>query len=170
MAQVQNIAVTHGHRLTAAEAHSLAISWDKKCESDKNGNIRYADVENSPAAATGVYPSFYPPHFLICLFSLWQASRRMWTCLCGNSLYFFNNAKDTHVSFRPYIMFPVHHSVWYWNILCVCVTVCGEAGPQWVCVPEGWLQPGQKPWGSQTHSPHEGWRDQTHSKCRESYL
>uniref|UniRef100_A0AAX7U3V1 Signal transducing adaptor family member 2a n=1 Tax=Astatotilapia calliptera TaxID=8154 RepID=A0AAX7U3V1_ASTCA len=25
-----------------------------------------------------------------------KASRRLWTCLCGNSLYFFNNAKDTH--------------------------------------------------------------------------
>ncbi|KAF5897301.1 semaphorin-4E-like isoform X1, partial [Clarias magur] len=23
-------------------------------------------------------------------------SRRLWTCLCGNTLYFFNNAKDTH--------------------------------------------------------------------------
>uniref|UniRef100_A0A3B4Z6C8 Signal-transducing adaptor protein 2-like n=1 Tax=Stegastes partitus TaxID=144197 RepID=A0A3B4Z6C8_9TELE len=22
--------------------------------------------------------------------------KRLWTCLCGNSLYFFNNAKDTH--------------------------------------------------------------------------
>uniref|UniRef100_A0A3B5LIV3 Signal transducing adaptor family member 2a n=1 Tax=Xiphophorus couchianus TaxID=32473 RepID=A0A3B5LIV3_9TELE len=25
-----------------------------------------------------------------------KASRRLWTCLCGNSLYFFNNAKDAH--------------------------------------------------------------------------
>ncbi|XP_034051893.1 signal-transducing adaptor protein 2a isoform X1 [Gymnodraco acuticeps] len=25
-----------------------------------------------------------------------KASRRLWTCLCGNSLYFFNNAKDSH--------------------------------------------------------------------------
>ncbi|XP_013876391.1 signal-transducing adaptor protein 2a isoform X1 [Austrofundulus limnaeus] len=25
-----------------------------------------------------------------------KASRRLWTCLCGNSLYFFNNAKDIH--------------------------------------------------------------------------
>uniref|UniRef100_A0A8D2ZPZ2 Signal transducing adaptor family member 2a n=1 Tax=Scophthalmus maximus TaxID=52904 RepID=A0A8D2ZPZ2_SCOMX len=25
-----------------------------------------------------------------------KASRRLWTCLCGNSLYFFNSAKDTH--------------------------------------------------------------------------
>ncbi|KAM9719458.1 signal-transducing adaptor protein 2a isoform 1-T1 [Menidia menidia] len=24
-----------------------------------------------------------------------KASRRLWTCLCGNSLYFFSNAKDT---------------------------------------------------------------------------
>ncbi|XP_063076497.1 signal-transducing adaptor protein 2a [Engraulis encrasicolus] len=25
-----------------------------------------------------------------------KVSRRLWTCLCGNSLYFFNNTKDTH--------------------------------------------------------------------------
>ncbi|XP_072220450.1 signal-transducing adaptor protein 2a [Leuresthes tenuis] len=25
-----------------------------------------------------------------------KASRRLWACLCGNSLYFFSNAKDTH--------------------------------------------------------------------------
>ncbi|KAM7400843.1 hypothetical protein PAMA_005157 [Pampus argenteus] len=25
-----------------------------------------------------------------------KASKRLWTCLCGNALYFFNNAKDTH--------------------------------------------------------------------------
>ncbi|XP_053508029.1 signal-transducing adaptor protein 2a isoform X2 [Ictalurus furcatus] len=25
-----------------------------------------------------------------------KVSRRLWTCLCGNTLYFFNNAKDTH--------------------------------------------------------------------------
>ncbi|KAM4728535.1 signal-transducing adaptor protein 2a isoform 1-T1 [Anableps anableps] len=25
-----------------------------------------------------------------------KASRRLWTCLCGNSLYFFNTAKDAH--------------------------------------------------------------------------
>lgn len=33
----------------------------------------------------------------VCLHSQ-QAFRRLWTCLCGNSLYFFNNAKDTNVS------------------------------------------------------------------------
>ncbi|XP_029477050.1 signal-transducing adaptor protein 2a isoform X1 [Oncorhynchus nerka] len=25
-----------------------------------------------------------------------KISRRLWTCLCGNTLFFFNNAKDTH--------------------------------------------------------------------------
>uniref|UniRef100_A0A8B9H5L6 Signal transducing adaptor family member 2a n=1 Tax=Astyanax mexicanus TaxID=7994 RepID=A0A8B9H5L6_ASTMX len=25
-----------------------------------------------------------------------RVSRRLWTCLCGNTLYFFNSAKDTH--------------------------------------------------------------------------
>ncbi|XP_061549291.1 signal-transducing adaptor protein 2a isoform X2 [Phycodurus eques] len=25
-----------------------------------------------------------------------KAPRRLWTCLCGNALYFFNNSKDTH--------------------------------------------------------------------------
>ncbi|XP_051984572.1 signal-transducing adaptor protein 2-like isoform X2 [Xyrauchen texanus] len=25
-----------------------------------------------------------------------KAARRLWTCLCGNMLYFFNNAKDVH--------------------------------------------------------------------------
>ncbi|XP_046883665.1 signal-transducing adaptor protein 2a isoform X1 [Hypomesus transpacificus] len=25
-----------------------------------------------------------------------KVSRRLWTCLCGNTLFFFNNAKDTH--------------------------------------------------------------------------
>lgn len=29
-----------------------------------------------------------------------QVSRRLWTCLCGNALYFFNNTKDIHVSKR----------------------------------------------------------------------
>lgn len=41
----------------------------------------------------------YPLHRCdkqLCFFA-GQASRRLWTCLCGNSLYFFNNAKDTHV-------------------------------------------------------------------------
>lgn len=47
----------------------------------------------------------------------------------------------------------------------VCVTVCGEAGPRWVCVPEGRLQSGQEPGGSQAHPAHEGWRDQTHSNA-----
>lgn len=36
-------------------------------------------------------------------FCVWQASKRLWTCLCGNALYFFNNAKDTHVSFRSFM-------------------------------------------------------------------
>uniref|UniRef100_A0A3P8XRD9 SH2 domain-containing protein n=1 Tax=Esox lucius TaxID=8010 RepID=A0A3P8XRD9_ESOLU len=30
------------------------------------------------------------------LLHLLQISRRLWTCLCGNTLFFFNNAKDTH--------------------------------------------------------------------------
>ncbi|CAL8345646.1 unnamed protein product [Merluccius merluccius] len=25
-----------------------------------------------------------------------KASRRLWSCLCGNAMFFFNNAKDTH--------------------------------------------------------------------------
>ncbi|XP_067308832.1 signal-transducing adaptor protein 2a [Pseudorasbora parva] len=25
-----------------------------------------------------------------------KVARRLWTCLCGNTLYFFNNSKDTH--------------------------------------------------------------------------
>lgn len=44
-----------------------------------------------------------------------------------------------------------------------CVAVCGEAGSWWVCIPEGRLQPGQKPGSSQTHPSYEGWRNQTHS-------
>ena len=95
-------------------------------------------------------------------FCLWQASRRLWTCLCGNSLYFFNNAKDSHVSIRLCTLCWLCY--WHWRMF-VCVTVCGEAGPQWVCVPEGRLQPGQKPGGCQTHPAHEGWRDQTHSNA-----
>lgn len=39
--------------------------------------------------------------------SVYQAFRRLWTCLCGNSLYFFNNAKDTHVSVAQVCVSPV---------------------------------------------------------------
>lgn len=51
----------------------------------------------------------------------------------------------------------------HYCVLKVCVTVCREVGPWWVCVPEGRLQPGQKSGGSQVHPAHEGWRDQTYS-------
>lgn len=47
---------------------------------------------------------------------VWQASRRLWTCLCGNSLYFFNNAKDAHVRIR----------LSTFCCFCLCIPVCGN--------------------------------------------
>lgn len=43
-----------------------------------------------------------------------------------------------------------------------CAPVRGEAGPRWVCVPQGRQQPRQEPGGCAAHPPHEGWRNQTH--------
>lgn len=105
---------------------------------------------------------FFFPHVCL-LICIWQASRRLWTCLCGNSLYFFNNAKDAHVSFTVYLLlyvFNTSHCADTKRYL--CGPVCGEAGPQRVCVPQRWQQPRQKPGSGETHPPHERWGDQIH--------
>lgn len=105
---------------------------------------------------------FFFPHVCL-LICIWQASRRLWTCLCGNSLYFFNNAKDAHVSFTVYLLlyvFNASHCADTKRYL--CGPVCGEAGPRRVCVPQRWQQPRQKPGSGETHPPHERWGDQIH--------
>lgn len=57
---MHSAAVIYEDRLAAAEAHSLLISWDRKCERDKKRHLHYTDVENGTLASTAAYPSFYP--------------------------------------------------------------------------------------------------------------
>lgn len=105
-----------------------------------------------------------------------QVSRRLWTCLCGNALYFFNNTKDTHVSKSVQNgswwvqrhclnMFVIAHSSKLVIVLinsipvCLCGTVRGEAGPEWLCFVSGWLWSRQKLGSSTLQFALERWRD-----------
>lgn len=88
---------------------SMATDWQQ---------LRLTHYSSPGTGNVGVIKGKYPLHWqgrqhwpFFCLtflvqvcvsICMWQASRRLWTCLCGNSLYFFNNAKDIHVSSRLY--------------------------------------------------------------------
>lgn len=90
LAQVQPAAMIPGHGLTAAVAHLYLSLGTGNVGVIKGETIHL--WENSSVVVTAAYAFFF--------FPLWQASKRLWTCLCGNSLYFFNNAKDAHVRLR----------------------------------------------------------------------
>ncbi|XP_024246843.1 signal-transducing adaptor protein 1-like isoform X1 [Oncorhynchus tshawytscha] len=51
------------------------------------GRITWPQIDNSCGADSS--PETWDHYWA-------KISRRLWTCLCGNTLFFFNNAKDTH--------------------------------------------------------------------------
>ncbi|KAK3534524.1 hypothetical protein QTP86_016600 [Hemibagrus guttatus] len=55
-----------------------------------------APVKQKTGASRAQLPPCYYEGYLEKRGPKEKVSRRLWTCLCGNTLYFFNNAKDTH--------------------------------------------------------------------------
>ncbi|XP_060761319.1 signal-transducing adaptor protein 2a isoform X2 [Neoarius graeffei] len=55
-----------------------------------------APVKQRTGASRAQLPACYYEGYLEKRGPKEKVSRRLWTCLCGNTLYFFNNAKDTH--------------------------------------------------------------------------
>ncbi|KAG7266564.1 hypothetical protein CRUP_011149 [Coryphaenoides rupestris] len=51
---------------------------------------------SGPAGARAQLPPCYYEGYLEKRGPKEKASRRLWTCLCGNAMFFFNNPKDTH--------------------------------------------------------------------------
>lgn len=55
-----------------------------------------ASAKQRPSGSRAQLPPCYYEGYLEKRGPKEKVSRRLWTCLCGNTLYFFNNTKDTH--------------------------------------------------------------------------
>lgn len=95
-----------------------------------------------------------------------QTSRKLWTCLCGNTMFFFNKMRDADVSnqvnirdrFRCFWLKLLGVTFFF-----VCVSsVHRESGSQWHDLDNRWRQPGSQLRCSQTKPPDEGRKYQIH--------
>lgn len=132
--------------------------------------ITWIEIWVFPWVVLFIPVSYSPPYaesvvFLsLCVCMCVQTSRKLWTCLCGNTLFFFNDKKDTDV--RNYTKWRNYWECFklkFFLMTLVCApSVHRDPGSQPHDLHNRRQQPGSQLRGFQTQPPDEGWKHQIH--------